>query len=96
MLIVLPVKVTSVEVPPLFTTVREAIYVPELPYVWEVVGEVVVTRGVSSPKSHWYWTTVPMGDEEPEPSKEAVRSLTEAVKTDVGAWSGVMTRFIAS
>ena len=93
LLIVLPVKVTSVEVPALFVTVRVTEYVPPLPYVCETVGEVVVTTGVPSPKSHWYCAMVPTGDEEPEPSKETVRSLTSVVKTEIGAWSGVMAMF---
>ena len=90
LLIVWPVKVTSVEVPPLFTTVKETVYVPELPYVWHTLEEVVVVTGVPSPKFHRYWVTAPTGDEEPPPSKQTVRLLTEKVKTEVGAWSGVM------
>ena len=50
----------------------------------------VVTGALLSPKSHRYVAMVPTGEEEPDPSNETVRPLTDEVKAAVGAWSGVM------
>ena len=47
-----PVKVVVVEVPAVLVTVKETVYTPLPAYVWDVVGEVVVTGSLPSPKFH--------------------------------------------
>ena len=46
-----PVKVVVVEVPAVLVTVKKTVYTPLPAYVWDVVGEVVVTGSLPSPKS---------------------------------------------
>ena len=90
MVTIWPVKTVVVEVPAVLVTVREAVKTPPSSYVWEVVGIVVVTGRVPSPKFHLYVAMLPTGEEEPEPSKKTVEPLMEVIKDAVGAWSGVM------
>ena len=47
-----PEKITVVEVPAVLVTVKETVYTPPLVYLWDVVGDVVVTGSLPSPKFH--------------------------------------------
>jgi hypothetical protein len=47
-----PENTLTVDVPAVFVTVKETVYVPPLAYVWDVVGVCVITGGLPSPKSH--------------------------------------------
>ena len=74
LLIVWPVKTFVVEVPELFVTVSEIVYVPVLAYVWVVVGA-ADEDGASVAKVPFVGAMVPRGDEEAEPSRETVRPI---------------------
>jgi hypothetical protein len=79
----------SVEVPPVFVTLRVTVKVPLVAYVCEMVGEVVVCV-CPSPKSHAYVAILPTGDEEADASRVTVAPLVVGVNLAVGAWSGVI------
>jgi hypothetical protein len=77
----------SVEVPPVFVTLRVVVKVPLVVYVCEMVGEAVVSV-CPSPKSQAYVAILPTGDEEADASKVTVAPLIVGVNRAVGAWSG--------